>query len=107
FKQSLLGTLEDEPQPMEVVHTTAPPQRFLELALDELAHHFPIPVGQVDSHLAWRRLDGGLQLSLFRRVEGGGGPPVCSKPIPLGPASPNVASHWPIVWGSRSNAAPT
>jgi hypothetical protein len=38
---------------------------------------------------------------------GRGGPPLRSKPIALGPASPKVASHWPIVWGSRSSASPT
>src|SRR6185369_138653 len=73
----------------------------------ELPHDLPVPIAQVDPRLAGRRLDRLLYLSLLPLVEGGGDPPLCSKPRPAGPRSRNTASHSPIVCASRSSASAT
>ena len=46
--QSLLGTLQDEPQPMQIVQATAAAQTEAESLRDKLMNHLPVPVGQAD-----------------------------------------------------------
>src|SRR6266849_9341355 len=52
-------------------------------------------------------LDRSLQLGLLLTAQGGGDPPVCSNMSAAGPASRKLASHSPIVCGSRSSASAT
>src|SRR5205823_10970938 len=107
LQQALLGALEHEAQPVQIVPATASPQRDPEPPADELAHDLPVPVRQVEACLPRRRLDRCLQPGLLPPVEGGGEPPVCSKANAAGPFRPNAASHSPIVCGSRSSASAT
>ena len=47
--QSPLGTLQDEPQPMQIVQATAAAQADAESLRDKLMDHLPVSVGQFDA----------------------------------------------------------
>jgi hypothetical protein len=62
------------PQPFsKLIPATAAAEPATKALLDELADHLPVPVRQADTRSRRRRLDRRLQLSLLRRVKGGGG----------------------------------
>ena len=107
FDQPLLRTLEDEPQPVQVVQATASAQPHSKALCHEGPHRLPVPVRRCDSTLAWWPLHCRLQLGLLPSAEGGGEPPVCSKLRPSGPLSRKAATHLPMVWASRSRALAT
>ena len=68
----VLGPLQDESQPMQVVQATAPPQAEPEPFQDKLPDSFPIPVGQFDARRGWRLLHRPFQPLLLRLVRCGG-----------------------------------
>src|SRR3990172_2853564 len=107
LQQPLLRTLQHEAQPMQVVQTTTVTQFPAKTLPDKLLHHFPVPVRHFDPRLLGRSLHCRFHLGLLPLVEGGGGPPVCSKAIPAGPTRLKSPSQSPMVCASRSNASAT
>ena len=95
--QPLLGTLQDEPQPVQIVQATAAAQANAEAFPDKLPDHFPVPVGQADARQGGQLRHRCPQLRLLRLAEGVGEPPDCSKIKALGPPSPKAAAHLPMV----------
>ena len=101
LEQSLPGSLQHKPQPVQVVQATAPAQRQPEAVSHKLAHRLPVTVGCSDARLRRQFLHRRFQLGSLLHVQRGGEPPVCSKTSPLGPPSrrPTAAMPWPIgLW---------
>jgi hypothetical protein len=45
---------------MQVVQTTAPTESQIKVPFEELPHHFPVPVGEIDPNLPRELLHGTL-----------------------------------------------
>jgi hypothetical protein len=72
FQQTLLGLLQHEAKPVQVVQAAAATQLPAKVLLDEQVYHLPVPIRQVDlcrSRCGPHRC---LQLGLLCRVEDGG-----------------------------------
>ena len=103
LEQALLGTPQDESQPVQIVQTTAAAQLDSKPFRDKLAP---------PSNTSWpvrcpplrQLLHGCPQIRLLRLPKGGGEPPVCSNIKAVGPPSPKADAH-PMVCGSRSSAS--
>src|SRR5438067_2903374 len=126
FDQALLGALEHEVQAVEVIQAAAPTECAPKLTLDELPHHLPVPVRQLDPGGSWRRLDGGFQCGLLLAVEGGGSrrcaqspdrpgrpaerystiPRSCAGHAPTHPPPARLTNLWPAATRRASAPAP-
>ena len=95
--QTLLGTLQDKPQAVQIVQASAAAQANAETLRDKLPHHFPVPVGHFYARHLGQLLHCPRQLRLLRLAKCGGEPPVCSNIKAAGPPSPKAAAHLPIV----------
>ncbi len=76
FQQPLLRALVDEAQPVQVAQTRTAAESDTTAGLDELAHHLPIPVGQVDVDFCRGGLDRDFQADVGLSLKGGGAPGV-------------------------------
>ena len=76
--QTILGTLQDKPQAVQIVQASAAAQANAETLRDKLPHHFPVPVGHFYARHLGQLLHCPRQLRLLRLAKCGGEPPVCS-----------------------------
>ena len=76
--QTLLGTLQDKPQAVQIVQASAAAQANAETLRDKLPHHFPVPVGHFYARHLGQLLHCPRQLRPLRIAKRGGEPPVCS-----------------------------
>jgi hypothetical protein len=88
---------------VQVLTTTTALQGEAKVLRHVPPEHLPVPVGQLDTCLPRRPLDGGLTVRLLRQRQGGGEPPVWAKASAAGPA--RRKSELPTVcWGTHSES---